>query len=73
VVIVLLKFAVTDCAASWFATMPAGIETMIAMEKPRAIITNSALIFLLDKFLTALVKVPKSLTCSDLTQDTVNY
>jgi hypothetical protein len=38
--------------------MPAGIETMIAKEKPKAMITNSALIFLLDKFLTALVKAP---------------
>ena len=62
VVIVLLKFAVIACAASWFATMPAGIETMIAIEKPRAMITNSALIFLLDKFLTALVKAPNSST-----------
>ena len=58
VVIVLLKFVVTACAASWFATIPAGIETMIAIEKPRAMITNSALIFLLDMFLTALVKAP---------------
>jgi hypothetical protein len=45
--------------------MPAGIETMIAIEKPRAMITNSALIFLLDMFLTALVKAPN---CSTLTE-----
>jgi hypothetical protein len=45
--------------ASWFATIPAGIEIMIAMEKPKAMITNSALIFLRETFLTALVKAPK--------------
>jgi hypothetical protein len=39
--------------------MPAGIEIMIAMEKPKAIITNSALIFRLEIFLTALVTMPK--------------
>jgi hypothetical protein len=44
--------------------MPAGIETMIAIEKPKAMITNNALIFLLDKFLTALVKAPISFTAS---------
>jgi hypothetical protein len=32
---------------------------MIAMEKPKAIITKNALIFLLETFLTALVKAPK--------------
>jgi hypothetical protein len=68
-----LKFVVTACAASWFATMPAGIETMIAIEKARAMITNSALIFLLDRFLIARVKAPKSLTYSNLTQASVNY
>jgi hypothetical protein len=47
------------CVASWFATMPAGIEIMIAIEKPKAMITNNALIFLLETFLTALVKTPK--------------
>jgi hypothetical protein len=39
--------------------IPGGIETMIAMEKPKATITNSVLIFLLDMFLTTLVKAPK--------------
>jgi hypothetical protein len=43
----------------WFAVIPEGMETMIAMEKPKATITNSVLIFLLDMFLTALVKAPK--------------
>ena len=42
--------------------MPEGREIMIAIEKPNAMTTNNALIFLLDKFLTALVKAPKSLT-----------
>jgi hypothetical protein len=44
---------------SWFATMPAGIEIMIAMEKPNAMTTSSVRIFLLETFLIALVKVPK--------------
>jgi len=35
---------------------------MIAMEKLKAIITNNALIFLLEIFLTALVKAPKPFT-----------
>jgi hypothetical protein len=38
--------------------MPAGIEIIIAKEKPKAIITNSALILRLEMFLTALVKTP---------------
>jgi hypothetical protein len=57
--IVLLKFSVRLCVASWFATIPAGIEIMIAMENPKAMITRNALIFLLEIFLTALVKAPK--------------
>jgi hypothetical protein len=39
---------------------------MIAIEKPRAMITNTALIFLLDMFLTALVKAPKSFTLTNI-------
>jgi hypothetical protein len=46
--------------------MPAGIETMIAMEKPRAIITNSALIFLLEIFLIALAITPKCFTFTNV-------
>ena len=42
--------------------MPDGREIMIAREKPKAITTKNALIFLLDKFLIALVKAPKPLT-----------
>jgi hypothetical protein len=64
------------CAASWFAMMPAGIETMIAMEKPRATITSNARIFLRETFLTALAKAPKSFafpTYPDLTQNAVSY
>jgi hypothetical protein len=38
--------------------MPAGIDIMIAMEKPRATITSRALVFLLDMFLYALVITP---------------
>ena len=42
--------------------MPEGIETMIAIEKPKAMITKNALIFLLEMFLTALVETPKWFT-----------
>jgi hypothetical protein len=35
---------------------------MIAMQKPNAIITNKARIFLLEMFLTALVMTPKFFT-----------
>ena len=38
--------------------MPAGIEIMIAMQNPNAIITSNALILRLEIFLTALVKTP---------------
>jgi hypothetical protein len=57
--IVLLKFSVRFCVDFWFAIIPAGMEIMIAIEKPKAIITKNALIFLLETFLTALVKAPK--------------
>jgi hypothetical protein len=42
--------------------MPVGIEIIIAIEKPKAMITNRALIFLLEIFLTVLVKAPKYFT-----------
>ena len=58
---VVLKSAVRFCVAAWLATMPAGMEIMIAMEKPKAMITRIVLIFLLEMFLTALVKAPKRL------------
>ena len=54
----------SDCVAevlgqvsvdAWFDVMPAGIEIIIAMQKPKAIITNNALTFRLEIFLTALV------------------
>jgi hypothetical protein len=38
---------------------PAGIETMIAIEKPKAMITSNARIFLLEMFRIALLNVPK--------------
>jgi hypothetical protein len=47
---------------SWFAVIPAGIEIIMAIEKPKAIITNNDLIFLLEMFLTALVTIPKLFT-----------
>jgi hypothetical protein len=55
---IVLKFAVILCTASWFATIPDGMEIIIAIEKPKAITTNKARIFLLETFLTALVKAP---------------
>jgi hypothetical protein len=56
---VLPRFSVKPNVASWFAVMPAGMEIIIAMEKPKAIITNNALILRLEIFLTALVTIPK--------------
>jgi hypothetical protein len=38
--------------------IPAGMEIIIAIEKPKAIITNNALILRLEIFLTALVTMP---------------
>ena len=43
---------------AWIAVAPAGMEIIIAMEKPNAMITNSALIFRLEIFLTARVPIP---------------
>jgi hypothetical protein len=42
--------------------MPAGMEIIMAIEKLKATITNAVLVFLLDMFLTALVKAPKPFT-----------
>jgi hypothetical protein len=53
------KFVVNRCVDCWFATIPGGIEIIIAIEKPKAMITNNALIFLLETFLIALVNAPK--------------
>lgn len=50
---------------AWFAKIPAGREIIIAREKPKAMTTKNALIFLLDRFLTALVKAPKLTTVPD--------
>jgi hypothetical protein len=46
--------------------MPAGIEIMMAMEKPKAMTTNITLIFLLETFLNALVKTPKCFTLTNV-------
>ena len=51
--------------------MPAGMETMIAMQNPNAIITNNALILRLEIFLIALVKTPNYLTLQRSTQKKV--
>jgi hypothetical protein len=45
--------------------MPAGIEIIIAIEKLKAIITKKVLTFLLETFLTALVKTPNLLHLSN--------
>ena len=55
---VLPRFSVNPSVDSWFAVIPAGMEIIIAMEKPKAIITNNALILRLEIFLTALVTIP---------------
>jgi hypothetical protein len=59
---VLLSARAKPCVDSWFAIMPAGIDIIIAKEKLKATITNNALTFLLEMFLTALVKAPKRFT-----------
>lgn len=65
-VMVLLKLCVRLCVESWFATTPAGIDIIIAKEKLKATITNSALIFLLEMFFIALVKAPKLVTAPNV-------
>ena len=62
----LLKSVVRVCVDCWLARIPEGTEIMIAREKPKAMMTKNALIFLLDKFLTALVRAPKLLTLHDV-------
>lgn len=69
--IVLLKFSVSLCVASWFARMPAGIEIMIAIEKPKAMTTKNVLIFLREIFLTALVKAPNLIRHESSEQRTI--
>ena len=59
---VLPKVLVILLAACWSATTPAGIETRIAIENPKAIITNNARIFRREIFLTALPNVPNIYT-----------
>jgi hypothetical protein len=46
--------------------MPGGREIMIASEKPKAMTTKNALIFLLEMFLIALVNAPKRSTLANL-------
>ena len=65
-VMVLLNLCVKFCVDSWFATTPAGIDIIIAREKLKATITNIDLIFLLEMFLTALVKAPKCFTSPNM-------
>lgn len=60
-VIVVPRSWVSPSVDSWFAIAPAGIEIMIAIEKPKAMITSKARIFLRDMFLTALVTIPNAL------------
>lgn len=54
----LLRPDVMLLAVCWFAMTPAGIVTRIAMEKPRAMITSKARIFLLEMFRIALFITP---------------
>ena len=57
-VIVSLRFWVRVSVDAWFDVMPAGMDIIIAMQNPNAIITNSALTLRLEIFLTALVNTP---------------
>jgi hypothetical protein len=63
---VLLNLCVKFCVEFWFATTPAGIDIIMAREKLKATITNIALIFLLEMFLTALVKAPNCFTSTNM-------
>ena len=58
-VMVLLRLLVRFCVAAWFAAIPAGMEIIIAMEKPKAMITSKALILRLEIFLKARFMIPK--------------
>ena len=44
--------------AVWLAAIPDGMAISIAMQKPRAITTNAALILRLERFLNALDNMP---------------
>ena len=55
----LARFCERLSVDAWFAVAPAGMEIIIAMEKPNAMITRSARIFLLEIFLIARVPIPK--------------
>ena len=46
--------------------MPAGIEIIIAMQKPKAMITNKARTLRLEIFLTALVNTPNQFTFQNI-------
>jgi hypothetical protein len=72
-VTVVLKFSAMLCVDAWFAIMPAGMEIMIAMEKPKATITSAVLILRLDMFLIALVKAPKVFHPFGFHQNVVAY
>jgi hypothetical protein len=53
--------------------MPAGMEIIIAIAKLKAMTTNTVRAFLLDMFLTALVKAPKYYTGLDSNRGVINY
>ena len=65
---VLLRFWVRVSVDAWFNVMPAGMETIIAMQNPNAMITSNALILRLEIFLTALFRTPNYLTLQKSTQ-----
>ena len=62
---VLPRFSVRLSVDSWFAVIPAGMEIIIAMEKPKAMTTSMALILRLEMFLTALVTIPSFVHLSE--------
>ena len=57
-VIVLERFCDRLSVEAWLAVAPAGMDIIIAMENPNAIMTSSERTFLLEMFLIALVAMP---------------
>jgi hypothetical protein len=57
-VIVLERFCDRLSVDAWLAVAPAGMDIIIAMENPNAIMTSIARTFLLEMFLMALVAMP---------------
>ena len=57
--IVSLRLLANSLAVCWLAITPAGIDIMIAIAKPNAMITSDARIFRREIFRSALFRIPK--------------